>query len=98
MEKKTPNPISAIAVPVGADARPRPAHQIALACGHLSRNLSRRLPYYLTSEEVHRVISAAKNSRDHLFLRLLWETGTRVSEAIVVRLADVSRDGIRVLG
>lgn len=31
-------------------------------------------------------------------MRLLWETGTRVSEAIAVRLVDVSREGIRVLG
>ena len=72
--------------------------QIALARARVSRNLSRRLPYYLSPEEAHRIISAAENARDHLFLRLLWETGTRVSEAIALRLRDVSRDGIRVLG
>lgn len=63
-----------------------------------SRHLSRRLPYYLTPEEAHQLIDATENERDHLFLRLLWETGTRVSEAIAIRLGDVSREGIRVLG
>ena len=40
----------------------------------------------------------ADNERDGLFLRLLWETGARVSEAIAIKLEDVSRDGIRILG
>ena len=33
-----------------------------------------------------------------MFLRFLWETGVRVSEAILLRLEDVGRQGIRVLG
>ena len=71
---------------------------IALAKSQISHHLSRRLPYYLTPEEAHRLIDAAENERDRLFLRLLWETGVRVSEAVKVRLGDVGRDGIRVLG
>ncbi len=71
---------------------------IALARAQVSRQLSRRLPYYLTPEEVHQLIAAAENERDRLFLRVLWETGVRVSEAISMKLADVGRDGIRVLG
>ena len=63
-----------------------------------SGSLSRRLPYYLTPEEVHKLIDAAGNERDQLLLRVLWETGARVSEAIKIRLEDVGRDGIRVLG
>ena len=43
-------------------------------------------------------MGAAENGRDRLFLRLLWETGLHVSEAIKVRLEDVSREGVRVLG
>ena len=70
----------------------------ALAQAHISRQLSRRLPYYLTLEEVHLLIDATENERDSLFLRLLWETGARVSEAIGIKLGDVSRDGIRILG
>ena len=64
----------------------------------VSQHLSRTLPYYLTPEDVHRLIAAAENDRDRLFLRLLWETGARVSEAIPIKLADVGRNGIRVLG
>jgi len=71
---------------------------IALALSRVSRHLSRRLPYYLTPEEVHAISAAMKNDRDRLLVRILWETGLRVSEAIGVTLGDVGRDGIRVLG
>ncbi len=52
----------------------------------------------MTIDEAHRLIGTAKNERNRLFLRLLWETGLRVSEATHVRLGDVGRDGVRVLG
>ena len=71
---------------------------LALARSQVSRQVSRRLPYYLTPEEAHQLIDAAQNERDRLFLRVLWETGMRVSEAIRLKLGDVSRDGIRVMG
>ena len=71
---------------------------LALAKSQVSKHLSRRLPYYLIPEEAHQIIDAAANNRDHLFFRLLWETGVRVSEAIALRLGDVSREGIRVFG
>ena len=71
---------------------------ITLARTQVSRHLSRRLPYYLTPEEAHKLIDAADNERDGLFLRVLWETGLRASEALALRLSDVGRDGLRVLG
>ena len=77
---------------------PKSRSQIAVARSHVSKHISRHLPYYLTPDEAHALIDAALNDRDQLFLRLLWETGARVSEAIGVKLADVSRDGVRVLG
>jgi len=80
------------------NGRPKSAPQVALARAHVSQHLSRRLPYYLTPEEAHQLIDAAENERDRLFLRLLWETGVRVSEAVRIKLGDVIRDGIRVLG
>ena len=70
---------------------------IAIARSHVSRHL-RRLPYYLTPDEVYRLIEAADTERDRLLMRVLWETGVRISEAIAVRLADVGRRGVRVLG
>ena len=64
----------------------------------VSRRLSRSLPYYLTPEEAHALIDATKSERDRLLLRLLWEAGVRISEAISLRLEDVGREGVRVLG
>ena len=64
----------------------------------VSQHLSQRLPYYLTPDEARKLIDVAENDRDRLFLRLLWETGARVSEAIRIKLADVGRNGIRVVG
>ena len=52
----------------------------------------------MTPNEAHQIIDAAENQRDQLFLRVLWETGVRVSEAISIKLGDVGRDGVRVLG
>ena len=74
------------------------ASPMTLARTQVSRQLSRRLPYYLTPEEAHHLIDAVENERDRLFVKLLWETGVRISEAIRTKLRDVSRDGIRVLG
>ena len=71
---------------------------IVLAKAQVSCHLSRRHPYYLTQGEAHALIDAADNKRDRLVMRLLWETGVRVSEAITVNVGDVGRDGIRVLG
>ena len=71
---------------------------VALARAQVSRHFSRRLPYYLITEEAHLLIGAAQNERDRLFMRVLWESGTRVSEAIAIKLVDVGREGIRVLG
>ena len=71
---------------------------LAKARALVSRSLSRRLPYYLTPPEAHQLIDATQTDRDRLLLRLMWETGVRVSEAIALRLDNVSREGIRVLG
>ncbi len=67
--------------------------QISLARAQVSRHLSRRLPYYLTPEEAHQLIDAVEQERDRLFLRLLWEKGTRVSAAIAIKLGDVESSG-----
>ena len=76
----------------------RDRSMMVTAKGLVSKSLSRRLPYYLTPDEAHKLIDAAYNERDRLFLRTLWETGLRISEAIRIRLKDVARDGVRVLG
>ncbi len=79
--------------------RPKSTPRMALARrAHVSRHIRHRLPYYLIPDEAHQLIEATDNERHRLFLRTMWETGARVSEAIRITLADVSRDGIRVLG
>ena len=98
MEEKDPDPQSTIATSVGGVAKRRTPGPITLARARVSRQLSRKLPYYLTPEEARRIISASKYPRDRLFLRLLWETGVRVSEGVALRLGDVSREGVSVLG
>ena len=75
-----------------------PSSLVHQATGRLSKHLSRALPYYLTPDEAHKLIDIAESDRDQLFLTTLWETGARVSEAIRIKLADVGRNGIRVLG
>ena len=82
----------------GGDRGPESTTRIAVARSQVSRRLSRRLPYYLTPDEAHQLIDAVENQRDRLLLRLLWESGVRISEAIALTLGSVGRDGIRVLG
>ena len=88
--------------PLGSDSRlstrKSSVSTLALARVQRSRQVSRHLPYYLTPEEAHLLIEAVDEGRDHLFLRILWETGVRISEAVSLTLADVGRRGLRVLG
>jgi integrase/recombinase XerD len=46
-------------------------------------------PQYLTREQVHRLIDAAKTGRDRLFIRVAWETGARVSEILALNRVDL---------
>ncbi len=57
---------------------------VAQGRAHVRQHLSRSLPYYLTPDEVHNLIDVTKGARDQLLLRLLWETGVRISEAIAL--------------
>lgn len=53
---------------------------------------------YLTREEMLAVIGEPRpgwtSQRDHLLLRLLYNTGARVSEIIDVKRSDVVLDGV----
>jgi integrase len=51
-------------------------------------------PEGLAPEDVLAVISAAPSERDRLLLRVLWATGARISEALVLRPMDVRRDSL----
>lgn len=47
---------------------------------------------YLDTDEYDTLLEACSNLRDELILRLLWETGVRVSEACNIRIEDIDRD------
>jgi integrase len=47
-------------------------------------------PQYLTRDQVHRLIDAAKPGRDRLFIRVAWETGARVGELVALTFGSVS--------
>jgi integrase len=51
-------------------------------------------PEGLSPNEVRAVIAAASCERDRLLLRVLWATGARISEALVLRPMDVQRDSL----
>lgn len=55
----------------------------------LSRLVDARLPKYLTRDEVGRLLSACGSARDRLLLRVMWETGVRVSELLALTSASI---------
>jgi len=58
----------------------------------------RDLRGYLRPDEVKKVIDHAGSLRDRLIMRLLWATGCRVSELLLLTVEDVSfRDGALVM-
>lgn len=72
-------------------ARADPAEQIDAA------RLRRRLPRYLTLDEVERLLAApdlatAQGLRDRAMLELLYATGLRVSELVSLRVEDLRLD------
>jgi integrase/recombinase XerD len=52
-------------------------------------NASGPLPQYLTREQVRDLIGAARTERDRMLLRVLWETGGRISEVLALVRSDV---------
>lgn len=51
---------------------------------------------YLDTDEYETLLEACGNLRNELILRLLWETGVRVSEACNIRIDDIDRDNRRI--
>ena len=45
-------------------------------------------PKYLHPAEVHRVLDATTTPRDHLLVNVLWTSGPRIGEALLVRPCD----------
>ncbi len=50
----------------------------------------RKLPPYLTKDEVHQVLKGVQRNRFyHLLINFLWQTGARVTEALSVKVSDI---------
>lgn len=65
-----------------------------------TRKVRRRLPRYLSIEEVERLIAAGKTPRDRAMLEVFYSTGCRLSEVAGMRLEDIDFESrtIRVIG
>jgi site-specific recombinase XerD len=65
-----------------------------------TRKVRRRLPRYLSIEEVERLIAAAKTPRDKAMLEMFYSTGCRLSEVAGMRFEHVDLESrtIRVIG
>jgi site-specific recombinase XerD len=59
---------------------------------------SRRLPRFLSVDEVERLIAAAKTLRDRALILVMYSTGCRVSEVVGMRVEDISGRTVRVIG
>ena len=52
---------------------------------------------YLVEPEYIALLSVITNEEHKLLIRLLWETGLRISEALHLRYVDIYPDGINIL-
>lgn len=83
------------------------AQSIALVCAspssvrqrkaHAITAFGRSQPYvFCTREEYQAIMAACQSERDRLLVRVLWETGARISEVIGLRECDIG-DGYLLL-
>ena len=62
---------------------------VVLAPRSRGRLVHADLPKYLTKDEVARLLAACARARDRLLLRVMWETGVRVSELLALTPASI---------
>lgn len=56
----------------------------------LSITLSRELPKYFSKPEIDRMLELVRdNSKKHLLINLLWQTGARISELLKTKVKDI---------
>ncbi len=65
-----------------------------------TRKVPKRLPRFLTEEQMTKLIEAARTPRDRALLELFYGTGCRLGEIVGIRVEDVefTERSIRVLG
>jgi site-specific recombinase XerD len=62
-----------------------------------NRKIRRKLPRFLSIEEMDRLIAAAASPRDIALIETMYATGCRVSEIVGIRLEDVNWEARTVL-
>lgn len=67
----------------------RPSFELAKKVGKIE---------YLTEQEYTALCQVTTHPEHKLLIRLLWETGLRISEALSLKYGDIYPDGINVLG
>lgn len=56
----------------------------------LSITLSKELPRYFSKPEMDRLLESIRdNSKKHLLINMLWQTGARISELLKVKVKDI---------
>ena len=53
--------------------------------------MSRDLPKYFTRDEMREIIDSTPKDRDRLMLEVMWQTGARISELLMLKWSDVDR-------
>ncbi len=53
---------------------------------------------YLTEGDYLALLGQATNPEHKLLMRLLWETGLRISEALGLHFSDIYPDGVNIMG
>lgn len=85
-------------VRVGPDAATASASPVLSRSGAAGRSVASgkrwQPPEGISPDDVRAVIAAAGCERDRLLLRVLWATGGRISEVLVLRPCDVRRDSL----
>jgi site-specific recombinase XerD len=67
-------------------------------CFIANRKVTRKLPRFLSVEEVEKLIAAAERRRDRALIEVMYATGCRIAEIVNMRLEDVSGRTVRVVG
>jgi len=78
---------------------PESSSALTLVPRSISRVARAGLPKYFTRDQVTLLLSACKRPRDRLILRVLWETGVRVSELVSLtsESIDFTGEALRVV-
>lgn len=65
---------------------------------NIKMKVERKLPEYLTTEEVQEIVKKLNNVRDRLIVTLLFNTGLRISELLSINEEDLDSAKLKITG